>query len=129
MIRARHLTAALLLAAALAGCGSDPEPAAAPTTPAPAATSAAPSPTVDDRSGCRAVANIGTADFDPAKNRDAGELASQASDANIKQAGVDLIKAANDSLAEPGPSSNIAVAQAQLDVAKACAAAFGDGPW
>ncbi|MEV5768315.1 hypothetical protein AB0L34_27585 [Micromonospora sp. NPDC052213] len=45
MRRTPHLPAALLLVAALAGCGGGPEPAAAPTTPAPAPTSAAPSPT------------------------------------------------------------------------------------
>ncbi|MGC5329199.1 hypothetical protein [Micromonospora sp. DT62] len=51
----RHLTAGLVLAAtALTGCGSHPEPAAAPTTPAPATSaaptltpSASPSPSVD----------------------------------------------------------------------------------
>lgn len=53
----------------------------------------------------------------------------QSSDANIKQAGVDLIAAANDALAEPGPAANLAIAEAQLDVANACGAAYGDGPW
>ncbi|WP_327029696.1 hypothetical protein OG989_04020 [Micromonospora sp. NBC_01740] len=129
MRRHLHLPAALLLVAVLAGCGSDPEPAAAPPTSVPAATSAAPSPSADERAGCRAVGNLGATDLDPATNRAAGELAMQSSDANIKQAGVDLIAAANDALAEPGPAANLAIAEAQLDVANACGAAYGDGPW
>jgi hypothetical protein len=129
MRRTLHFPAALLLAAAvLAGCGSDPEPAAAPSPSAPAATSAAPSPTVDAKRGCRAVDAL-NGKTDPTAYRDAGALAAESSVPGIKQAGIDLISAANGAVAEPGADANLALDRAVLKVAQACADEFGDGPW
>ncbi|MGN9802080.1 hypothetical protein [Micromonospora sp. L32] len=128
-MRTRHLAAALLLVAALAGCSSDKDPGPA-AAPAASPTSASPSPTVDDRAGCRAAATAGNAfDFDPASNRAAGQLAAAASVPGIANAGQDLIAAADKVAADPGPDANLDLRGAQLAVAEACAAEFGDGPW
>lgn len=126
-----HLAAALALAAAvLAGCGSDPTPAAAPTS-APAASSAAPSATPDGRAACREVGgDLDPArDFDVALNQQAGRLATASSDRDIALAGQQLVDAANGALAEPGPDANLEMMEARLALAKACVEAFGDGPW
>ncbi|MEU5946326.1 hypothetical protein ABZ793_12280 [Micromonospora sp. NPDC047465] len=131
MTRLPHYAAALALAAAvLASCTSDPEPAAAPTTSAPAPTSAAPSPSpsVDDKRGCRAVDAL-DGKSEPTAYRDAGALAAESTVPGIKQAGLDLVNAANDAVAEPGFDANMALDRAVIAVAKACADEFGDGPW
>ncbi|WP_416906219.1 hypothetical protein [Micromonospora echinospora] len=111
------ISAAALLCAALAACGGDDTdaPTAAAPSSAPAATSAAPSPTVDkDRRGCRAVVDLsGDQKFDPTANRDAGALAAEATVAGISQAGVQLVTAANKATADPGPATNLDMAQAQ----------------
>ncbi|PGH46016.1 hypothetical protein COO58_17560 [Micromonospora sp. WMMA1996] len=128
MTRARAavaLSTALLLA--LSGCGKDAAPAAAPTSAAPAASSAAPatSAAVDDRATCRKNADTGNAfEFDPATNLAHGQLAVQSSQPGISAAGGKLVAAATAS-----PVVNVDIAQAQLDLAEACAAVFGDGPW
>lgn len=130
MTRLPHYAAALALAAAvLAGCASDPEPAAAPATSAPAPTSAAasPTPSANDKRGCAAVTKLDGKD--PTAYRDAGALAAESTVPGIKQAGLDLINAANDASADPGVEANLALDRAALAVAQACADEFGDGPW
>ncbi|MEV0328719.1 hypothetical protein AB0H63_20060 [Micromonospora echinospora] len=138
------ITAAALLCAVLAGCGSDTTDQ--PTT-APASASAtgdpfgcpdwpvcptlpASSATDKDRRGCRSVAELADhLEFDPTANRNAGALAAEASVPGISQAGVQLVTVANKARANPGPNANLNIREAQRNVAEACAAAFGDGPW
>lgn len=130
MTRTRTAAVTLAVLLTLPACSSDTKPVAAPTSAA-AASSAAPSPTpsVDDRAGCRAVADAGAFDTDPTTNRAAGQLAVAASVPGISSAGRHLIAAADNAAANPGVDANLDLAKAQLDVAEACAAAFGDGPW
>ncbi len=128
MTRARTavaLSAALLLA--LAGCSDDTESAAAPTSTAPVPLSPAPatSSTVDDRTTCRQNANTANAvDFDPTTNLTNGLLAVESTQAGIAAAGRKLVAAAS-----ADPVVNVDIAKAQLDLAEACSAVFGDGPW
>lgn len=130
MTRLRHLATLTVAAVVLAGCGNDPEPAAAPATPRPAATSGAPAPTssVDEKRGCRAFVALDERSA-PTAYRDAGALAAETSVASIKAAGVDLIDAANAAVADPGPASRLALDQASLKMAQACGDEFGNGPW
>lgn len=134
MTRTRHLAAGVALAIALTGCSDRGEPAAAPATPA--ASSAAPSPTPSPtpqnaRIACNTLVDLDIdIEFDPNVNQKIGHDLSAASNPGIQAAGNDLVIAANDALAEPGPAANIAIAKAQIAVAEACAEAFGgDGPW
>ncbi|MFF0823075.1 hypothetical protein ACFYUR_22160 [Micromonospora haikouensis] len=128
MIRRLLPAATLALAAALAGCSSGSEPAAAPGSSATTATpaSAAPSPTTDDKRGCHALS---TAKRDATAARDAGALAGEASDPAIRQAGIGLINAANDVLGDQTTETMLALDRARLALADACADKYGDGPW
>ncbi|MEU3112663.1 hypothetical protein ABZ652_01115 [Micromonospora chalcea] len=128
MTRARTaaaLSAALLLA--LAGCSDDAEPSAAPTSSAPVPLSPAPatSAAVDDRATCRANADAaGKVNLDPTDNLVNGQLALGSSQPGIAAAGKELTAAAT-----ADPVVNVDIAQAQVTLAEACAAVFGDGPW
>ncbi|MGW1057636.1 hypothetical protein [Micromonospora rubida] len=128
----RTLPAAVTLAlvGALAGCSGDPEPSAAPpSASAPAPATAAPATTgPDDRRGCHAFSALNNK-ADPIPNRDAGALAAEAADPDIKQAGINLINAANHLDSEKSIETNLALDRAQIAVATACAAKFGEGPW
>lgn len=132
MTRARAAVVVSALLLALTGCADgDPTPAAAPTS---AATSAAPatSAAVDDRATCRTNANTGNAfEFDPGTNLANGRLAVQSSNPGIAAAGGKLVAAATAAqiATDAAGRANLDIAEAQLDLAEACASLFGDGPW
>jgi len=136
MIRRILPAATLALAAALAGCSSGSEPAAEPSATTAAPTSAAPTtpgPISDEptiRQICNHVADLGSApNFHAAPNLEAGQRAARITDPSIANAGEKLMRAAGGASAAPGPASNVELAQAQIDVAQACADKYGDGPW
>ncbi|MER5705750.1 hypothetical protein ABT023_27915 [Micromonospora sp. NPDC002296] len=129
MIRALPAPVVLVaLAAALAGCSSDSEPAAAPPFASAPATAAPATTGPDDRRGCHALSAT-NAKAHPIAHRDAGALAAGAADPGIKKAGIGLVKAANGVVAESSVETNLALDRARIALATACGAKFGDGPW
>ncbi|MEU5946859.1 hypothetical protein ACIBTZ_32800 [Micromonospora sp. NPDC049460] len=72
---------------------------------------------------------IALGDTDPTEFRNAGALAAESTVPGIKQAGIDLINAANDAGTLPWLDANIAMDRAALAVLEACTDEFGDGPW
>ncbi|MFI1195476.1 hypothetical protein ACH4T9_19765 [Micromonospora sp. NPDC020750] len=129
MIRALPATAVLVaLAAALAGCSSDSEPAAAPPSASAPATAAPATTGPDDRRGCHALSAT-PAKAHPIAHRDAGALAAGAADPDIKKAGIDLVNAVNDLESKKSTEANLALDRARIALATACGAKFGDGPW
>lgn len=128
---ARPLAAAALALAALlpVGCTDEGQTAVAATS-APAASSPtpAPSPKPNDRATCNRVATAGGAfEFDGPTNYAIGLDAALSDDYSIRGAGLLLVEAGRNH--DGGTNGNLAVAKAQLDLASACGAAFGDGPW
>lgn len=121
---------------AYAATGGDNKPAESVAgSPATAATTAAPSPVpaVDkDREACRQLSQLDGQDgaqFDPTSMWPIALLASQAEDDGIAAAGEELrLIFASGQRPEPGNPS-IDAAQAHLDLADACGAKYGDGPW
>lgn len=127
--------AAVAVAVALVSAGyalaqdDTPAPAAvAATTPA-----AEPTPTsspVDwSRDGCSRLSALSTVDFDPSRSLTAGRSASYSPHPGIAEAGEALEAAASRPDADEPGDGPLAIAQAQLDLAEACAVVFGDGPW
>ncbi|MFE7868857.1 hypothetical protein ACFUYE_00695 [Micromonospora humida] len=106
----RHLTALTAAVLLLAGCGGDPEPAAAPT---PTTTSAAPAPTTAAPAGdayaqqaCTTLAGAITAgtDRDPATMQIVADTAAQSTTTAIAAAGRALASRAELAAAAKGQS-------------------------
>ncbi|MFG1847762.1 hypothetical protein [Micromonospora carbonacea] len=138
----RTLSAACIaLAAAMAGCSnSGPEagpPAAATTAAAAAPTSAAPTsegPISDEptiRQICNHIVDLSELGSltNTAPNVDAGRRAERVTDPAISEAGRKLAAAAGAASAAPGPDTNLDMAEAYLDMKKACTKKYGEGPW
>lgn len=126
--RLRLGVAATAIALALAGCGDDQPDAAAPATTAPSPTAPA---TDYDRDACHRLSAVGDdvkAPFDAKVMTPIGAAAALASDPAIKQAGLDMAPIYAYGGPQPGQES-VKAQRVVLDLAEACAAKYGDGPW
>jgi len=116
-------TAAALAAAVTAGATVTLLSSLTPTPPAT---------TGNDRWVCRAATGEGRAD--PGTYVAIASVAIESTDPGIAEAGRGLLEAASvaqsaDSTFEGQFDATMAIDRAVLDLAKACTARFGDGPW
>ncbi|MDG4784446.1 hypothetical protein O7626_00600 [Micromonospora sp. WMMD1102] len=126
--------AAAVLAAGLIGFGyvlgndSGPAPAAvAATSPAPAPTPTS-TPTDWTRDGCSRLAALGTP-ADPTEAWTAGEAAANSPYPGVAAAGDALRDAADAPHATIPGDGPLDIAEAELDLAEACDAIYGEGGW